>query len=283
MPDVAIPTGAPAPTLGMSQRGEHLVSRARVGDGHLPGDARRHAQRDVAVGVDEGGRIGTQAGERTVGDPALADAVEVEDDAALATDTTWRRPVGQPPAPGCRPGTIPAILGGQAGLEQRDVDECPRCARRASGCLEHGRERGAHRRRWRLGLAVERAELRVLAKRVSRAAQARMRPATSRRSRSARRAASSGGQATTQAARCRPSTRRTGRARPARGRDRARPDARVTAPDGRSSVPDLRRGHHPPDCLVRVTTLRRVRRAVGADRGAARAGPPPGVRVPPRG
>ena len=258
---------------GPGRRGPSSV--ARVGRRWPPATGRpaSSAHGDVAVGIDEGRRVGRQERQRAVGDPALADPVQVEEDAAFAVHDAARPCERSPSGAGPAGGSL-ASLRGQAGLEQADVHD-------ALGALRDRCDRRSTARAWaarvsrRLGMAVERAEVGVRAEAGQTARPGPDPAAARRRSRSARRPAS-GRQATRR--RTRPPMAANTRPRSTGGLGAGAAEVPGSWPRGR-----LRRvvpGDHPPDCLVRVTGARVGRRG---RRRRSPSGPRPAARAPPRG
>ena len=86
---------------GQDDDREEAARVARVRDADLPPIARRDAHGDVAVGVDDGARVGPEQPQRAIGQPALAHAVEVEPEARGALHGAGRHAIGDE-----SPGTI---------------------------------------------------------------------------------------------------------------------------------------------------------------------------------
>ena len=71
-----------------------------VSDRDLPADANPITHRDVTVYVDQCGGVALEASQRSIGDPALGDAIEIEGDGAIpAHHATPSAAFQPPPAP----------------------------------------------------------------------------------------------------------------------------------------------------------------------------------------
>ena len=157
VPDVATPyIRASRDPPGEHEHGEDCTVVARVADADLPVIAGRGPHRDIPIGIDERA-LGAEEGQRAIGEPSLAHAVEVEalpegpghDGAAMAArgqvpqvgsfeGFRWPGPIGRRRI---RAGGSDLALGPEARGKERDVDRSSRERRCLASPGEGGRQR----------------------------------------------------------------------------------------------------------------------------------------------
>ena len=147
VPDVARPNRPSACATVAARRQvqdrEVVPVEAGIRDAERPGRARAEADRDVAVGIDDGGPVATEQVEGSVGKPALADAVEIEPKPDRAADDGAASPAIERPRPrrsrrlrrrrAVGRGLVRRMLGREPGVEEADVDDARRSGPRRGG------------------------------------------------------------------------------------------------------------------------------------------------------